>query len=607
MKRFLCLILAMLLLTGCAGKPTVEPGQTESEPKGLYDETYPLEELTGGAVRAYPLETNCYTDVYTMGSKILLLGASGEALVMHSDEGVVSAVGVIDGFRYEAASFEVSVEGIANYLPESREVFLLNPMLEETYRVQLPEDIQGEPVISMKSNEIFFCRNGEIRAMNMENGVARLIKSHLVTEQTLDGCYYDGKMLCCTVKDETGNERQIYLSAENGITVGEDSFIYGFETFQNRHFVRRVDNRLDQIIVGTQGGESKLLTVENADFVSSALAMNGALSYQKQADGVMLSFHDLEQGVTTAQVKLTGVGEPVAMGADQKYAWILVEEIPQAENPVVRQVLLRWDITKSAIQETVPVLSTLYTLANPDTEGLKLCKEKAGTLNDTYGVRAMVWEDAVKNTGDYKAVAEYQPVIIEEMLAALEPALQSYPEGFLRKTVKAGWVRIGLVRRIESGEDWVQFWQDGDCYLLISSYADIPKALLEAMGYTIDSRVLGNSRKYDNWSELNPDGFLYTAEAEGQTQDVAGYIDGENRAFVNMEAVVSPTEDRRQIFIAAMVDGNEAVFSSQTMQAKLRRMCEGIREAYGMTNKKEVFRWERYLHEPLVELEESNG
>ena len=161
MKRFLCLILAMLLLTGCAGQPTVEPGQTESEPKGLYDETYPLEELTGGAVRAYPLETNCYTDVYTMGSKVLLLGASGEALVMHSDEGVVSAVGVIDGFRYEAASFEVSVEGIANYLPESREVFLLNPMLEETYRVQLPEDIQGEPVISMKSNEIFFCRNGD--------------------------------------------------------------------------------------------------------------------------------------------------------------------------------------------------------------------------------------------------------------------------------------------------------------------------------------------------------------------------------------------------------------------------------------------------------------
>lgn len=607
MKRWVCLILVMLLLTGCGGQKNGDSQQTEPVQEGLYDETYALEDQTGGAVRAYPLETAEYTDLYMMGSKVLLLSDSGKALVLHGDEGTVSATGQIEGFRPDVASFEVNVKGIANYLPESKEVFLLNPQLNETSRLQLPEDIQGEPVISMESNEIFFCRNGEIRAMNMENGVARLIKSHVVTEQTLDGCYYDGKLLSCTAKDASGNQRQIYLSAENGMTVSNDAYIYSFETFKDRHFVRRVDNRLDQIIVGTQAGESQLLSVKDAHFVSQALAMNGAVSYQKQTDGIMLSFHDLEQGQTMAQVKLTGVGEPVAMNADQNYVWLLVEEIPDPENPVIHQVLLRWDIKKSAVQEPVPVLETLYTLENPDKESLKLCKEKANDLNDTYGVRIAVWEDAVKTTGDYKAVAEYQPVILNEMLAELEPALQPYPESFLRRTVKAGWVRINLVRRIESGEEWVQFWHKGDCYLLISSYADIPKAFLEAMGYAIDSRVLGNSRKYDDWSELNPEGFLYTVEAEGKTQDVAGYVSGENRYFVNMESVASASEDRRQIFMAAMAEGNEAVFASQPMQAKLRRMCEAIREAFDMTNRKEQFQWERYLSEPIVEIEDSNG
>ena len=49
-----------------------------------------------------------------------------------------------------------------------------------------------------------------------------------------------------------------------------------------------------------------------------------------------------------------------------------------------------------------------------------------------------------------------------------------------------------------------------------------------------------------------------------------------------------------------MAEENAGVFASETMQKKLRRMCEGIREAYGLEKVKEIFPWEQYLHRPLV-------
>lgn len=612
MKKCVYILLVLLLLTGCAGQSqNVEQTQTEPAPETLYDSAHRLQSSTGGAVRVSVLKHEGYQDMFTMGSKVLLLKESGEAIVLQGDESEVIATGTVEGYRSGAASFAVSVKGLAYYLPESREVILLNPQLHETNRFQLPEDIQGEPVVSLESNEIFFCRNGEIRAMNMENGVARLIKSHIVSEQTLDGCYFDGKVIRCSAKDLEGNLRMMYIDAQNGATLREDAFVYAMQTLGERHFVRRMDNLLDQIIVGTMTGESQLMVLppEMAEPVFPVLSMDGAVSYQTGNDGIILSFHDLEAGNTTASVELAQVSEPTAVAADQRYVWVLTDETVTVEDEqtATRQLLVRWDVKKSTLLNSVPVMQTLYTAQNPDTEGLKLCKEQATTMGETYGVRISVWEDAVKTTGDYTAVAEHQPVILTDMLTAVEDAVKPYPESFLRKIVKTGWIRICLVRSIAGGQDYAQFWNKGDCYLLISSQANIAEAVKETVTHALDSRVLGNSRRYDNWNELNPEGFVYTAELEEGTQDASAYLEGENRAFVNVESVASASEDRCQMFLAAMEAGNEAVFTSKTMQAKLVRMCEAIREAYDMQNKKEIMPWEQYLNEPLVQIEDSNG
>jgi hypothetical protein len=49
-----------------------------------------------------------------------------------------------------------------------------------------------------------------------------------------------------------------------------------------------------------------------------------------------------------------------------------------------------------------------------------------------------------------------------------------------------------------------------------------------------------------------------------------------------------------------MTAGNQSAFTSETMQAKLKRMCQGIRESYGYERDGNTYPWEQYLNESLA-------
>jgi hypothetical protein len=60
-----------------------------------------------------------------------------------------------------------------------------------------------------------------------------------------------------------------------------------------------------------------------------------------------------------------------------------------------------------------------------------------------------------------------------------------------------------------------------------------------------------------------------------------------------------PKEDRARIMEYAMLPGNEGMFRASVMQAKLKKLCLGIREAFELEDAPEVFLWEQYLDRPL--------
>ena len=124
--------------------------------------------------------------------------------------------------------------------------------------------------------------------------------------------------------------------------------------------------------------------------------------------------------------------------------------------------------------------------------------------------------------------------------------------------------------------------------------------LYPGVAYAIDSHVLGNSRDFDfdRWNPLNPEGFTYANSYDVTPQQA--YLEGDTRAFTDELAMSYIHEDRCRVFYNAMLADNADMFSSSTMQAKLQRLCMGIREAYGLQKSEKTYTWEQYLKTSLA-------
>ena len=77
-------------------------------------------------------------------------------------------------------------------------------------------------------------------------------------------------------------------------------------------------------------------------------------------------------------------------------------------------------------------------------------------------------------------------------------------------------------------------------------------------------------------------------------QDLAGTSGGSAILVEQQSAVLVGDDEAGSDGVAADAGAGEV------MQAKLKRMCQGIREAYGYDRSSETFAWEQYLAESLA-------
>lgn len=598
MRRLWILVLAFLLLTGCGRgvpsettQPTTEAVPTE--PTGLYLPESGIEQATGGAVKAYPLPENRYTGLEVMGSKLLLLSET-ELSVLRGEYCEITAT-LVTGSGLQEDMADISATGIACLDDDSGQVLIWNPQLQESQHIVLPEDREGKPLVSLATGEVFYVSGPEIRALNMETGISRLVKTQSCISQELTGCWFDGTLIGCRMTDEAGNRKNVYISTETGITLYEDQSVYALETAGDRYFAYRLDGQVRQMIFGTREGDAAQCFYPEEQFgkamVAEALELDGVVTCTAALNGLKLSFYNLETGKRTAQTEIPNVKSPVAVIANDRYVWILAEESKGSG-----QILCRWDVTGSPSQDPIVYTCPLYTAENPDTGGLAACQARAEQMTDTYDVPIALWQDAVSQAGEWKVTGEYQVPVINSMLNRMETVLARFPENFLRTTVESGWVRVCVVRSLPDGENWAQTWKNGDCYIYLTPYADLEQALLQGIGYGVDSHVLGNSRDFDDWNKLNPPGFAYTGKALEDDR----YLSSEERYFVDAASAAYPHADRSSVFSQAMLTGNGKMFESKWMQDKLLRLCQGIREAYDLEKSSEEYPWEQYLQTSLA-------
>lgn len=599
MKRYLAFLLAVLMLAGCskkASKPAEDsPPEIEGVEYRYIDDSF-AEKKTDGAVRAYDLKTDTYFGLYGVGANLLVLGQktmtalTGEwgEFVAETDNADVRATSVTSA----------ATTGFAYYLPNSRQVVVRNPQLQEVTKVELPKELVDSPYISLVQNEVYYSTGSEIRAMNMNTGISRLLRQQSLVTQKLLGVYFDGAALLCEFTNENGAAEQVFISTQTGQTLSQADGVSFLQTHGKRYFAYWQEGVVEQTVVGTKDATPQTLLPEKPSEKEKGgrfpvLGMNGVLDYRQTNEGLELTFYNISAGKRTAQVTIPRVHSPVACHSDGSGIWFIATDTEQTA-----QRLYYWNVTKSASEGEETCVGPLYTAQNPDTEGLAECKTLTENFQKQYGVKVLLWQDAIAQTGGYEVVPEHNPTVIRRMMEEMEPLLSQFPEKFLLKTVEAGWIKIAIVQRIGDDLPWVQFWEEGDCWILISAKADVVDALTQGMAYGIDSHVLGNSRDFDTWNELNPKGFAYSYSDE--LKEDSSYLKGNNRAFTDAKAMQYPNEDRCRIFYYAMGEGNEDLFRQPTLQKKLQRLCTGIREAYGLEKKTEEYLWEQYLETPIA-------
>ena len=593
MKRVLLLILAVLLLTGC-GREDAMPEATEAavqatEPVSIYMANSSVEQQTDGAVRVYVPEADHYIGMGAMDGDVVLVSDLTKLTLVDGETGNLgTTLKVGETISCEGTDFTVSDQGVSYYRAGGLELVFLNNQLQQQAKVEIPADISGKPCVSHTNQELYYCTGKEIRALHLQTGIARLVKEQICQSMELVASHLDGTMLACKVVAENGEESVIYLESATGKTIDDINELTSLQTSADQYLaVWKESGMVEQTLVGKVDGTPQVLTLD--EDLTAAFELNGAYRWYEENGALVVDFYDFTTGTNSAQIRLVGVSAPISVANDDQYLWILADEGN-------KQMLYRWDVTLSPTGNEYSYLAPLYTRAKPDTKGLEQCAQMAKELEDKYGVYLHVGKDAVSVTGDYELTDEFQPVVLKAMMDELEKGLAMFPEGFLQASLAKGSMHVSLVREIAGDRDMVQFYENGDAYVVLAASERFLDQFLHGVYYVIDSHVLGNSRDFDNWKNLNPWSFDYDYHYYSYNDHWdSSLLTYENRYFADAYAMTFPHEDRCRTFVLAMLDDTRTYFDTVAMRDKLRCLCNGIREAYGYEYNGLSYRWEQYL------------
>ena len=617
MKHLLTLVLACLLLCGCGQAvipeevyvPQAVDATVPSAPEGTYEPGHPLETAHRGSLRVYPLDLRKVRGMKAMGDGMLLLSGYGSTtLTLLTGETLAEAASITLDFELDPMdpSLRITEESLSFYDPEAKDTVVLNTALQELRRIAAPGDLTGQPVLSDDGNTLYYCTASDVRAWDLETGIRRCVKEMSFDSQTITNVLMDGRVLQCSILD--GNtERTLFFSSENGQLLCEGQADLCVASSGGRYFASVPAGAIRAMVFGEEGDSARML-------VPSVLSSQGfflprqeglvAVSFPDDTQ-VKFEYYELDTGLRRSLLTLGSYHSPTSiesLGDDTVY--ILTYD--PAED---RDVIYRWDVSAESslfIQDSTCYASPYYTVLEPDTAGLSRCQTYAAQIGLQHGIEILIWEDAVAaQPWDYDLKAEYLVPVLQRELELLEQRLAQYPEGFLKDTASHfSSLKICLVRQItgtaESGSletaTGLQFLDGTDAYVAIAvgDYSD--RALYHELFHVMETRIFSESKAYDQWDELNPAGFKYDYDYAANTlRDSGVYLLSENRAFVDTYSMSFPKEDRARIMEYAMLPGNEELFQAKVMQNKLKTLCEGIRDAYGLQNNEEFYIWEQYL------------
>lgn len=618
MKIWAALFLVLITLCGCTPQPEPEwvPPETvfetatvPTEPAGFYVPGHPLEESTDGALKVFPLGIGSAEGIRFLGDDIVLFSGYENTkltLLTGQTRSIKATAQLPCPVSAEDPSVIVDDSGVTYVDYRRRELVFLDTLLEETGRISLPAGCQSVGLSADRRN-LYYCTADALRVMELDTGLDRLIKQMSFLHQELTALHCGDEVVQCSVLSNDENWYVLFFDAETGALLYEGPDDLMLWTRQDLYLTAFMDGEYRELIVGsTHFGPSVLVTDSlNADLAPVLSRQGLILLDTAQENTTQLDYYDLYAGTHPYSLTLPGTCYPVSIQSDPESntLWFLCYDSKRQQD-----LLCAWNLDSSGTADSNHYLQPRYTRDAPDEAGLARCAAYAEEISRRYGVQILIGERVLDiQPLDYTFKPEHQVPLIRDCLEQLAQILSVYPEGMLHSASQSP-IRICLVRSIANTSGTapesvagIQFWDSsGAPYVAVTPGANLERHVHHELFHVLDSRVLSTCSAYDVWDSLNPKDFSYDYDylLNQQREDTA-FTAGDSQHFIDLYAMSYPKEDRARIMEFAILPGQAYRFESTPMQNKLRQLCLGLREAFGLPDQS-PYPWEQYLKEPLA-------
>ena len=583
--KFLALLLA-LLLAGCAAQPAPTTETTAAD--ALYTPGHRLETQTSGMMQVFPTEVSGFCRIWAMGEDVLL---SGDGKLTR-----LSGASLTPGSTRQADTvLQTGSDGV--WLFDGSAVQILDGSFALLQTVSIPDVVLGVP--GLEGSRLYYLSEGCLKVLDLSTGLASLLRDNMAFTDGTVQCL--GDLLLLHLTDEDGIGKTLLVSAADGSTQYPSLAVADACRFETGLGILLEDGQV--LLLPDSGGAQKLTLEEGEQMVGFLPEIGGLITCRNDTAGLTLRLYALSRGILRCSVLLPEV-DLVGTGCVSADGTLYISAHSTQETA---WWILRWNYEAFSPVSEDSCLEPYYTRDFPDVQGQATCEALARELGEQYGITVLLFEKAAACAPwDYVFAAEYRVDKTNWALEDLKATLEAFPEGFLTK-LRQDWedLTVCIVDTIqgtaESGSldsaEGLQFQNGSHFYIALAPKEEdsLKHTLFHEFSHLIDNRVLTKTGAYDNWNDLNPQDFAYSLDLNADMTPYKALLTGPDRVFIDNYAMTFPAEDRARIFECACTSGNEEDFASPILQAKLQRICTGIRQAFDLEDVPERFLWEQYL------------
>ncbi len=242
----------------------------------------------------------------------------------------------------------------------------------------------------------------------------------------------------------------------------------------------------------------------------------------------------------------------------------------------------------------------------PLPKSLNELRAYADELEEKYAVHILISGECaeglentdINTTTTDKEGLNNELLVIKGGLNTLDQVFSLYPSGYFKQFQTQngeGGIYVYLTGSMAADypvEAYASY--DGiDCYKLVMNIcgvSNLKRNFYHELWHTTESRILVSSFDAfadDKWNKLNPPEFEYTQAYSGAVDDATTWIykNDADVYFVDDYSKRYPHEDRARLmeYIMASNADTEELLKSDAIRAKLKFMCDAIRQAFDTT------------------------